>query len=456
VQRERLSLLLLGLSALACSGSHNTGHLDLPKDQVWTSPHFRYAARADDPEVCGGVVDKLEIHLQALTTYLGLPWNGSVISYYKFRDLADYQANSPCPPGSGACTKIPPEVHSPLTLHGHELVHIYMSMGSGVRPPGLFEEGIAEALSPERRTFPAPRESWRDIMAIPPPEEESPVPPNYWYGGWFVSYLLRHFGPAPFVSFYRAATSDHSASAIAQVFQNAYGLSLDDLWSQAQASTPSIAGIPVWECVSAEPLVFGKAGTSLRDRCDGHGPFAGLDLAKPTAFTWSESGTTGFAISSCSVDEWLTLAMPLADLFGGAVALQAGKYYVKPFEGSQGTVSFAQASNVLASDCHVLSPFVLRDKPGDSLRLAIANSAAPWFAMPQMPGRTSFTLTNRSYPDAEATAATVEVCDTCEGPCRTLALLSETQISNGMVLRFTNLTSPDGASQNRLDYSEAP
>jgi hypothetical protein len=453
---DRLPFLLLGLSALACNGSHKTVHVDLPKDQVWTSPHFRYAARADDPEVCGGVVDELEIHLQALTTYLGLPWNGGVISYYKFRDLADYQTNSPCPTGTGGCTKIPPEVHSPLTLHGHELVHIYMSMGSGVRPPGLFEEGIAEALSPEGRTFPAPRESWREVMAIPPPEEESPVLPNYWSGGWFVSYLLRHFGPAPFVTFYKAATSDHSASAIAQAFQNAYGLSLDDVWSQAQASTPRIAGIPVWECVSAEPLAFGEAGTSLSDRCDGRGHFARLDLAKPTAFTWSGSDTTGFAVSSCSVEQWLYTAMPLADLFGGTVALPAGKYYVSPFEGSQGTVSFGQASGVLASDCHSLSPLVLRDTGPSSLRVAIANSDVPWFAMPEMPGSTSFTLTNRSYPNAEATAATVEVCDTCEGPCRTLALLSEAQISNGMVLRFTNLTALDGATQNRLDYSEAP
>jgi hypothetical protein len=73
--------------------------------------------------------------------------------------------------------------------------------------------------------------------------------------------------------------------------------------------------------------------------------------------------------------------------------------------------------------------------------------------MPQIPGSASFSITNRSYPESGLTAATVEVCDTCQGPCRIIDLLSEAQVSSGMVLRFTNLTATDGATRTRLDYS---
>ena len=42
--------------------------------------------------------------------------------------------------------------------------------------------------------------------------------------------------------------------------------------------------------------------------------------------------------------------------------------------------------------------------------------------------------------------ATVEACDTCQGPCRLIEIGTQLQVSNGTVLRFTNLTAPDGAS----------
>jgi hypothetical protein len=50
-------------------------------------------------------------------------------------------------------------------------------------------------------------------------------------------------------------------------------------------------------------------------------------------------------------------------------------------------------------------------------------------------------------------AAMVEACDTCQGPCQVIDVLSEAQVSSGMVLRFTNLTGPDGATRTRLNYS---
>ena len=112
---RRLLAQALCVFAVSCSSRH----IDLPSGQIWTSAHFRYAARADDAEVCGGVVGKLESHLQAVTSYLGLAWGDDVIGYYKFRDRADFDENSVCPDAAIACAKPTPDVRSPRVLHGY-------------------------------------------------------------------------------------------------------------------------------------------------------------------------------------------------------------------------------------------------------------------------------------------------------------------------------------------------
>jgi hypothetical protein len=48
--------------------------------------------------------------------------------------------------------------------------------------------------------------------------------------------------------------------------------------------------------------------------------------------------------------------------------------------------------------------------------------------------------------------ATIEACDTCQGPCRVVDFASELQVANGTVLRFTNLTAPEGATAAWLGY----
>jgi hypothetical protein len=443
-----LALLLCAL-VLSCNGPH----LDLPKDQIWTSPHFRYAARADDSGVCSGVVDQLEAHLQTLTTYLGLPWTGGVIDYYKFRDLADFQSNSGCPPAAGGCnssSSAGPDVRSPMPLHGHELVHIY-TRALGI-PPALFAEGLAEALSPEGRAFPAPSQSWRDILGASS-QDGLVASIDYWGGGWFVTYLLNKFGPAPFLDFYRAAASHQAAAAIAQQFQNVYGLSLDDVWRQAQASSPTLGGVPVWECASAEPIVMGGSAASLADRCDGRGRFAGLELPTATTFTWFGGETmSGFNISRCSTNGGLYIELTETSGASAAIAFPAGKYYVASAD-FPGTLGFRDASGVVSSDCNSLTPLVLPAQNVGLMILLFADSSVPWYAMPQIANGNSFRLQRiADYWYQQTMVAQVEACDTCQGPCQILDPASEAQLSNGMVLRFTNLTALEGATVVRMSY----
>jgi len=463
-----VSTLLLCAWVLGCADLPGPPSSDprFPNDQIWTSEHFRYAARAGDTEVCAGVVDQLEAHLQAINSYLGLDWRAGVIDYYKFRDLEDFQANANCPSGSVGCATPSVDVRSTRVLHGHELIHVYM--GPVGEPPLVFSEGIAEALSAEGRTFPAPMPSsgwtWRDSLAAPQYNKDDSLNQIiYDSGGWFVTYLLSNFGPAAFVAFYGAVSRNDTADEVARQFQGVYGLDLDDVWNDVQTTVPQFSGVPVWECASATPMVLGGDAAPVTGTCDGHGPFARLELASPTTFTWTDDSIPDFGIIGCDPDGGPFTQIEETSYSAGALALPAGKYCVTPnppsgvnIPGPLATIRFREASGVLAPNCDSLAPVALVPTYDDTLTVVIANGAEPWFAMPQIPTGNSFRL--RRLPDSygqsyQSMIATVEACDTCQGPCQIIDSESQTQVSNGMVLRFTNLTALDGVTNTGIFYA---
>jgi hypothetical protein len=447
-----LRILVLAVLVPSCKSAD----LDLPKDLVWASSHFRYAARASDPAVCPAIVDQLENHLATITNYLGLSWTGGVIGYYKFLDLADYHSNSGCPDGTDGFATDIPDVRSIWTMQPHELVHIYTQhLG---HPPALFEEGIAEALSPEGRTFQAPSQSWREILAIPP-KDGVQAPIQYSAGGWFVTYLLQKFGPEALMGFYGAAARNRGVSAVAESFQEVYGFSLDDIWSQAQTSAPVLAGVPVWECASGEPIALDGVDARIGGRCDGRQFYARLELSQATTLGWSNTNLRVFTISSCSGVDGLHTAIPAT--FGietGAIALPGGAYYVasgsKTKTTTPQTIAFLEAGNVLGPSCEALSRISLPfTEATNDLIISIADTTVPWFAIPQIrPGQT-VPMQRLSDDPKNPTKmfATVELCETCLGPC--LPLNSESYVMPQMVLRFTNLVAPEGATVIRLGYT---
>ena len=470
-QRGRAFAVILCILVWSCDGGPAPPYIpDLPNDQIWTSPHFRYASRAGDPDVCSGVVDQLEAHLQAVTGYLGLTWQGGAINYYKFRDNDDLRRNAGCGDLSSGCLISTLDVRSAVALHDHELIHAYMSpLG---RPPALFEEGIAEALAPEGRYFWGFTEwNWRDILATPHVANAPPDPDTYSAGGWFVTYLLRQFEPGPFLSFYSAAgqTTNVSATEIATHFKNAYGRDLDDVWSEAKTNAPFLFGVPVWDCASAKPMVLGGDAVPVKGSCDGSGNFGALELPVPTTFTWADNPKIDFGIADCSPVDGLYTAFS-AYLGVGASAFPAGKYYVAPGNAFSNpdpeattqfprtTVRFVDASGVLGPDCNSLTPFVLPKYNTLEYDVAIANSAVPWFAKPQISEGSSFHLKrlkdHQISPRDLGKVATVELCDTCEGPCQIMDSASEWPVSNGMVLRFTNLNAREGVTVTRLGTSD--
>ena len=474
-QRGRTFALLLCTLVGGCGGlpsAPDAPRMELPNDQVWTSPHFRYASRAGDPDVCSGVVDQLEAHLRVVTGYLGLAWQGGLINYYKFLDKDDLSRNSGCSELSWGCATPSLDARSAMALSGHELVHVYM-MPLG-RPPSLFEEGIAEALAPDGQYFYGQTEwNWRDILATPRVGKDPPSLETYFAGGWFVSYLLRLYGPAPFLTFYRASgqAAKVSATEVATYFKNAYGRELDDVWSEAKTNAPFLLGVPVWNCASAKPMVLGGDAAPLNGGCDGSGNFGALELPVPTTFTWDDQPMIEFGIAACSPVDGLYTSFS-EYLAVGALAFPAGKYYVVPRYASappnsdgttftRTTVRFLEASGVLGPDCNSLTPFVLPKYNNQEYVVAIANSAVPWFAKPQISEGSSFHLQRwRDYkvPTWQlkrdlGMVATVELCDTCQGPCQVMDSDSEWAVSNGMVLRFTNLNAREGITVTWLGHS---
>jgi hypothetical protein len=440
----RVAALVGVLLSLSCGKG-----VDLPDGKVWTSAHFRYAARADDAGACAGVTEQLEAHFNLLNAYLGLTWPGGVIDYYKFRDLGDLHQNSDCAALSNGCASSN-DVRSPLALDAHELIHIYTRhLG---RPPALFEEGIANALSPAGRFFTAPSKSWQELLALPMLEGGVPPDLDYYAGGWFVSYLLRQYGSPPFIAFYGAVAAQASAAEVSSQFQQSFGVALDDVWAAALVATPSPAGVPIWECVG-EAMVVGGAAADLSERCDGRGAFATLDLPNQTALTWVDNTTLGFDVTSCPPAPEIFAEPLLSEMqHPGAIALPAGKYYVAP-NTTPGTLGLREVAGQLATDCNALTPFVL---PADSgtLTFALPSGPNPWFVEPQTAQASTFSFTRMedSIFSGKQIVATVEVCDACTGPCRAFDGLTAVQLSNGMILRITGLTARAGATIVRFSY----
>jgi hypothetical protein len=445
-------IALRSVAALVAVGAGCGGNsIDLPDGQVWTSPHFRYTARADDVAVCDGVLDRLEAHFALLHTYLGIEWPGGTIDYYKFRDEADLDAHGQCALLADAC-RIGSTVQSPRVLHEHELIHIYtMQLG---HPPSMFEEGLAEALSPEGRGFLEPQRTWQEVLGAPTRPGGVPASIAYWGGGWFVAYLLRHHDVQTFLAFYAAVPATAGEAEVAAAFQQAYGVALDDEWQRARAQDPDEKGVPIWEC-AADRMALGGAAADLSDRCDGRGPFATFELPAETSLVWYDATlSNGFNVASCALDSTFHVLQIgwTGTLETGALSLPTGRYYVAPLTGT-GTLGLGASTNAVATSCADAVPLLL-PTTARNLTLVMGDSPDARYVMPQHPDKTIFELA-RQWDDPivpNVMAAIVEVCSDCSGSCVPFDNSVATNISNGQLLRITGLSAPSGATVVRFGY----
>lgn len=211
----RASVCLFALVACACACAP-----DLPNDQVLTSAHFRYHARAETV-VDSTLMDRLEARRAELDAWFGV--EAPTVDYYLFKDRADLVANSPCPPDRD-CTG-GSSIFSSVPLLEHELVHALLS-GVG-QPAPIVAEGIAQHAACVQ-THIATRMSqvpWQRVASLSG-DDSTDV---YNFGQRLTAWMLATRGPAAFVSFYGQSLPTLDPALFALQFESFWGRRIGDV-----------------------------------------------------------------------------------------------------------------------------------------------------------------------------------------------------------------------------------
>jgi hypothetical protein len=191
---------------------------DLPNDQILTSAHFRYHARAGtvlDPTI----MDRLEAHRAEFEARFGI--ESPLVDYYLFKDDNDLIARSPCPDrdctsGSSLFTSVP--------FHEHELVHVLLSAVG--RPALIVSEGIAQhaACIQTHLAAPVPPVSWPEVAGVS--NNSTSV---YNFGQRLTAWMLAARGPAAFISFYGKSLPTLDPALFALQFETFWGRRIGDV-----------------------------------------------------------------------------------------------------------------------------------------------------------------------------------------------------------------------------------
>jgi hypothetical protein len=235
-------------------------------DPRWTSTHFRYFADSDDPDPCSSVTALLEQHFAVLQSYLGFDWPATkTVDYDKFRDANALRTNSTCEAPQVACESAG-TVRSTTTFDQHELIHAYLSPSG--RPPALFEEGVAVALTWQSMVCtalanPAPPDlSWADAIRIGDPNTDGRI---YLSGARLVGHLLRRYDPGLFMRLYRALPRTATPDMVSGQMMSIYDKSGDELWAEALTDPGCV---PIWPC-ARDALPLGGSAAHLATSCPG-------------------------------------------------------------------------------------------------------------------------------------------------------------------------------------------
>ena len=234
---------MLGASWLlaACGNDDSAQHTHWLGAQSWSSRHFVYQARRGDTSVDAQVVDWLEANAKAIgVDYLGAELDArDPIHYFKYPSQDDFDRDAPCPDAALACTLAfsdgHVEVHSPLPVDGHELVHAYMaSIG---QPPLFLEEGIASAVTcdPESSVmdsafphFPLEGTRWRDLVTTDPELADGQAVSSSLITTW----LVDRYGLPRFLDLYRRLGLSDGALEVDAAVVATYERSFDELWDE--------------------------------------------------------------------------------------------------------------------------------------------------------------------------------------------------------------------------------
>jgi len=389
----------IALAVIAAIGGAACGP-DLP-ERMWRSENVRYFSRTGDGDVCPAILGQLEEHAQVIAALLQI--DRTLVSYYKFDGLNDFDANAECGAGAAGCAPNA-SVRSPAGFDRHELIHAYLAPYG--RPPWLLTEGAAVALSCERQ--PRPSGSWRDYYDAP--HSSTAI---YSAGGWLVGYMLRMFRATWMVQLYNVVPSNATADEFADAFQKQYKMKIDDVWAAAisEAQAPMRC---VWECSRPE-LTLDQPAQTLAAPCGTGSTQLSVDLPAGSVTRWRVEGDGRFFLRSCAGND-----EPQSSVSGGTGAgellapLVAGQYFVDAYVEPNGTPTLAATTNALpqlsAIDCAAAAAV-----PDDVAALSDLSIFYPGSVGSQFTSLATGTdrPTNLTVVSEDATAA-FDLCTSCD------------------------------------------
>jgi hypothetical protein len=328
------------LATLACSdpepiGAEFGGFAD---EVVLESSHFRFHAHEGDADACDNAPSQLGQHFEAISAYLGLSAPPAPIDYYKFASVEELQSARACSlSGSPACVH-GGQVRSAKLFDAHELIHAYVA---GSRPPWIFIEGLADALSCGYGPWSRPRDhanfddvsalAWQDLAAWVPTGDVSDLT-FYRAGTQLVRYLIDNFGVERFMQHYRAAPASTVPHEVDEDFAASFDESLEQAWKAAlELELPGGPCLTPFEC-SQEPIELGESW-QVKASCGVAYIYKTLQLSEASPLTLAAPGARDMRGERDSLDmliacdglwpvpTWTSVYPPRL-----ATRLEAGKY----------------------------------------------------------------------------------------------------------------------------------
>jgi hypothetical protein len=319
----------LGALVLLSSEFQRPGEQSV-SSRLWTSEHFIYESRPNDPAVCEGILTTLERHRAAITSFLGIPGPPTRIRYSKFRGLADLRYAGHCSVNSAACFFASLGIETQERFERHELIHAYLAyLGDSHK---LLEEGVAEALSCGVKLPMFEDMDWQRAFSQQVWQASSVVERRHLYqaGSWFVGHLLRTWPRERFIELYTRVRPGTDPAGVAATFEEVYGEPLPDVWKRALSSRdPTAACVYAYECATAD--LAANTPSRWGEACDAGDQFRTLDSTAGTLVV-ERAQNVGAHVRAClgtSPPPFAERIDPLAGALSGSAfvyALGPGRY----------------------------------------------------------------------------------------------------------------------------------
>jgi len=421
---------------------------DPPNDVLWESPHFEYFTRTGESYACAPELTLLEENFAVWQTYLGFTWpSGQKVHYYKYLDQQDLEAHSACLHGSGGCAG-GANVESPDSFQTHELIHAYVSFTGS--PPSVFIEGLATALACDPTYRIADTIPWREAVEATDPIKQPGV---YATGGLLVSYLLRQYGPQPFMRLYQTLGGNAGPDQVDAVVTSIYGVSTDEIWQQASALGPSC--VPIWTC-SRDAIPTDGSLQTVAAQCGIYSDSVTFNLTVDSNVELSAitDFRSDFDIGSCQdgsrgnvrfLRDMHTSELTLAEL-------AAGKYFLEfPADIPTQQGILALQTPAVGQDCGTLAPLEIAAGDYPVIDVWAPAGASVWIVRLRFAGPHLLSIWPVAAPGNTARITVCPDCDLTSPACQTTTSKQVDVLWNGDYVVQVQASDPNGPVPSEIE-----